>query len=289
MAVTDDCWDSPGNAQRYSEFARTHQTYRETSDELVSLANLTEEAKVVDLACGTGITTEALLSVLEDGGRVTAVDASEAMLAAAQSVIRDKRVRWVHASAERLDECETTNVDAVVCNAAIWQTDMQGTAAAVHRLLRPGGGFVFNLGAALLADHEQDNEPGPLTEAMMHVAEQDYQWTPSQPSSEGTRQPELSEASIRETLREEGFRVEQVQQLHYQASLDEQRAWLTIPVFTSRVFRHLTYEQRMAVLDKAYRRLSCAGDGSVRTPWVAFTAAARLPGFATQAVLTIPD
>lgn len=92
-----------------------------------------------------------LLSALGDHGRVIAVDASAAMLVAAQSVIHDERVRWLHLPAERLAEGPVAGADAVVCNSAIWQTDVRATAAAVRRVLHPGGRFVFNLGAPMLS------------------------------------------------------------------------------------------------------------------------------------------
>ena len=65
-------------------------------------------------------------------------------------------------------------VDAVVCNSAIWQTDVQASAAAVRRVLRPGGRFVFNLAAAMLADHVNAGQPDPLMDAMKAIAARDF-------------------------------------------------------------------------------------------------------------------
>jgi SAM-dependent methyltransferase len=136
MTGAVDSWHSAENARRYAEFARTHTTYQQTSRDVVGLARPAADATIVDLACGTGITTEAVLSVLGENGRIIAVDASNAMLAAAQSVIQDQRVRWLHSPAERLNDGTLAGVDAVVCNSAIWQADVQATAAAVRRVLR---------------------------------------------------------------------------------------------------------------------------------------------------------
>lgn len=54
--------------------------YRETSRDVADRAGLRDDAVVVDLCCGTGITTETILESLGPAGRVTGVDASEAML-----------------------------------------------------------------------------------------------------------------------------------------------------------------------------------------------------------------
>jgi ubiquinone/menaquinone biosynthesis C-methylase UbiE len=272
MAGLVDSWDSADNARRYAEFARTHATYRQTSRDLVGLARPAADATVVDLACGTGITTEAVLSVLGKNGQVTAVDASDAMLAAAQSVIQDQRVRWLHSPAERVDQCGASGVDAVVCNSAIWQTDVQATAAAVRRVLRPGGRFVFNLAAAMLADHVHGNQPDPLMEAMKTIAAHDYGWAPAAPGEPGADRRQLSETWLRRVLREAGFQVDLVQSFSYLASLEEQHAWLSIPVFTTRLFENLPYEQRMAILDQAYQRLGADHPDPVATEWVAFAA-----------------
>lgn len=137
-------WSSGENARRYADFARTHPTYRDTSRDLVDLARPAADATVVDLACGTGATTEAVLSVLDERGRVIAVDASPAMLAMARSSVRDDRVRWLHSPAERL---AVGPVDVVVCNSAIWQTDIRLTVAAVRRALRPGGRLATTAGS----------------------------------------------------------------------------------------------------------------------------------------------
>jgi ubiquinone/menaquinone biosynthesis C-methylase UbiE len=277
VAIPIDSWDSVENARRYAEFARTYGTYQQTSRDLIGLACPAADAMVVDLACGSGITTEMVLSALADDGRVIAIDASQAMLAAAQSVIHDRRVRWLHSPAEGLDERKVAGVDLVVCNSAIWQTDIRATAAAVRRVLHPGGRFVFNLGALMLADHRHSGQPDPLLDAMKVIAARDYGWRPSAPDNVGLDQQELSETWLRQVLHETGFQVDQVQGFSYQASFEEQGAWLSIPVFTTRLFGRLPYEQRMAVLRQAHQRLGADHADSVTVEWVAFAAIAAEP------------
>lgn len=177
MAGAVDSWDSAENARRYAEFVRRHKTYRQTSRDVVSLALASADATIVDLACGTGITTEAVLSVLGENGQVIAVYASEAMLAA-QLVIQDQRGRWLHSSAERINDGTLAGADAVVCNSAIWQIDVQATTAAVRRVLRPGPVRV-HLAAAMLTDHVHADQPDPLMEAMKTIAARDYGWIPA--------------------------------------------------------------------------------------------------------------
>lgn len=82
-------WDDPHNAELYDRFARNHGMYRETSRDLVKLARLDDAALVVDLACGTGVTTQAILDRVQESANVVALDGSEAMLAIARRRVTD--------------------------------------------------------------------------------------------------------------------------------------------------------------------------------------------------------
>lgn len=108
------------------------------------------DAAVIDLACGTGVTTEAILAALGPDGRVTGVDGSAAMLAVAASSVTDRRVTWIHARAENLDQGMVGLAHAVVCNSAIWQTDLDATMRTVRNVLAEDGRFVFNVGSPFL-------------------------------------------------------------------------------------------------------------------------------------------
>jgi ubiquinone/menaquinone biosynthesis C-methylase UbiE len=272
--TADNPWESAENARRYAEFARTYPTYQQTSRHLVRLAQLAPDARVMDLACGTGVTTEAVLAVLGPDGSIVAIDGSQAMLTAVRSLVADRRVTWLRSPAERLSECAPAGLDAVVCNSAIWQTDVRATAAAVRGVLRPGGRFAFNLARFMLADHAQDIQSSdPLLDLMKTIAAREYGWA-APPASMGTSRQQLSERWLREVLDQSGFRVEQAQALNYQSDLEEQRAWLSIPIFTRRRFDGLSYEQRMAVLDQAYQSLADSPPEPATTAWIAFTSIA---------------
>ncbi|MEV7127912.1 methyltransferase domain-containing protein [Streptomyces sp. NPDC093260] len=95
--------------------------------------------RVLDLGCGTGASTRALLRAAPYA-RITAVDASAGMLRRALSKTWPDRVRFRHLTAEEVSTAEEGRYDAVFA-AYLFRnvTDPDGVLATVRALLRPGG------------------------------------------------------------------------------------------------------------------------------------------------------
>lgn len=94
-----------------------------------------EPLEVLDLACGTGEITRALLSL---DHRVTALDFSEAMIARARAK-HGKAARILLGDAERLLE-DDASYDALITRHLVWTlTDPEGAFGEWFRVLRPGG------------------------------------------------------------------------------------------------------------------------------------------------------
>jgi SAM-dependent methyltransferase len=266
-----DSWGEDDNALRYDAFARLYPMYRETSRDLVTLARPSGGSTVLDLACGTGVTTEAILSVLGPGGRVIAVDRSPAMLEVAAGAFSDHRIEWVQAAAETVDQHITGQADVAVCNSAIWQTDLAATAAAVRNVLVAEGRFIFNVGSGFLERHDDPNYQGDLPSVMRDIAARDCGWT-SLPQTPPRTRPRLTRESICDELNKAGFEVERVEEFRYEDSADAQRAWLSIPIFSKQYLPGLPYAARMHVLEKAFDYLG-PGEAAI-TRWVDFAARA---------------
>jgi len=94
---------------------------------------------VLDVGCGTGNLTRALLERLSAAGRVEAADISPAMVSIAERKITDPRVRWHIADAAALP-LPDASVDRVICF-SVWPhfDDPDGVAHELARVLRPGG------------------------------------------------------------------------------------------------------------------------------------------------------
>jgi SAM-dependent methyltransferase len=259
-------WDSPENAAAYARFCREFPMYRDTSATLADLAGLETADLVVDLACGTGVTTRAILDRLPPTGRVLALDGSEAMLAVARGEVVEPRVRWVHARAETLADHVDRPADAVVCNSAFWQMDMPAVARAASTVLRPGGMFVFNIGGEFLDMPVVDDQRSTPTlfELMCAATVLHHGFVPRLPP----RRPPHSPDSIVSLLEAAGFEAEPTRIIELVHGPESDRAWLSVPAFTDRRFPGLSYEQRMDALATAYERV----DRSLRrrTPWAVF-------------------
>lgn len=94
---------------------------------------------ILDLGCGDGQLTQRIAAT---GAQVLGVDASPEMVAAA----RERGIEAEQATAEALPFRDAT-FDAVFSNAALhWVRDQDAMVAEVHRVLKPGGRFVAEMG-----------------------------------------------------------------------------------------------------------------------------------------------
>lgn len=247
-------WLDAETAAAYGAFCRRFALYRKGSEELASLVDLAPAHTVLDLACGTGSTTTVLLSRIAQGASVIAVDVSPAMLAEARRTIDDPRVQWVRAEAEEVDRHVDATVDVVLCGAAIWQTELERTLPAVRRLLRRGGALAFDIAAGFVEVPEPAPPPLPsrsLASAYMDAAGELYGLESGRP-----RRSPYTVESIRDLLRGASFELQTVHVADLEASPEEMRAWLEIPVFNDRFGGRLTREQRAAALAIAWNRLA---------------------------------
>ncbi len=130
VAVVGTPWD----ARTYDVSSQPQQAW--ASEVLARLEGIAPDASVLDVGCGTGRVTEALLAIVPRG-RILAVDASEEMVALARARLGDRAEVWCQDVLDlELDE----PVDAIVSTATLhWVTDHDRLWRRLARALRPGG------------------------------------------------------------------------------------------------------------------------------------------------------
>jgi len=101
---------------------------------------------VLELACGTGILTRVLRDRLPATTRLVATDLNEPMIQnAARKFSQGDAVEWKQADASSLP-FEDQTFDAVICQFGImFVPDKALAAREAHRVLKPGGQFLFNV------------------------------------------------------------------------------------------------------------------------------------------------
>ncbi|RSN03119.1 class I SAM-dependent methyltransferase [Nonomuraea sp. WAC 01424] len=243
--------------------------YGTTRRDLARRANLTASRLVVDLCGGAGATAEAILALAPSQAQVISLDTAAAMQRVGRRTLTDPRLSWVNAPAENLADHVSGPADAVVCNSAIWKTDVPAVFAAVHRVLRPSGRFVFNIGGGFAGVAHPDKKAvrarPSLNRLIRQIAARDYGYSPPPVTDTAT----LPLDTVLKYLAAAGLTVVDTEVTAQHSTMEEQKAWLSIPVF-ARPDGDFTYEQRMEILDKAYA-LTTPGTPTV-TSWLVVVA-----------------
>jgi len=245
-------WDEDTTAAAYAAFTRDFPMYGATSRDLARRADLAGSRLVVDLCGGAGATAQAILDLAPPHAQVVSLDNAAAMQRVGRRALTDPRLTWVTAPAEDLPDHVPGQVDAVVCNSAIWKTDVRRVFAAVHRILRPGGRFAFNIGGGFAGVRHRDEtnaRTGPSLNSLIHqVVARDYGCAPS-PTAEGP--PTLPLEAVTEYLSAAGMSVLDTEVIAQHGTMAEKKAWLSIPVF-ARPAGEFTHAQRLDILARAY-------------------------------------
>lgn len=260
-------WNEDANAQAYAAFARAFPMYSTTSSDLARRARLADSSLIVDLCGGTGVTAQEILALAPPDADVVSLDNAAAMQRIGRHTLTDTRLSWVTAAAEDLAEhIPSGQADAVVCNAALWKTDVPAVIDAVHRVLRRDGRFAFNIGGSF-AGLARPEDTGPSLDRLIHqIAARKHGYTPQRANRLG---PKLSLTTVTRRLADAGLTVVDIDITTVHTTMAERKAWLSIPHF-ARPEGDVTYEQKMDILEKAYAQVK--PNATTATKWLVVVA-----------------
>jgi len=154
MSTTDTCFGGsvPAIYQRYL-VPLIFQSY---AVDLAARVRLRGPAKVLEIAAGTGVVTRALSSALGPATSIIASDLNPAMLDQATAEGPLPSVEWRQADALHLPFADAS-FDAVVCQFGVmFFPDKPAAFSEAHRVLRPGGFFIFNVWDQIRANEFAD-------------------------------------------------------------------------------------------------------------------------------------
>jgi trans-aconitate 2-methyltransferase len=125
---------TPWDAATYDRTSQPQQAW--AAEVLARLRDLPPQSTVLDVGCGSGRVTEALLALVPNG-RVLAIDASAEMVELARSRLGDRATVW-RENVLKLGLAQP--VDAIVSTATLhWVSDHERLWRVLARALRPGG------------------------------------------------------------------------------------------------------------------------------------------------------
>lgn len=253
LSQMQQLWDA--NATQYDEFASRHSLYRESSRLLVDCASIRPGMVIVDLGCGTGITTSAILQRLKNRGLVMGVDISSKMIEIAKSRIKSRCVRFLHAPAEEFDRVILEPVDRIICNFSFWQfQDKEKVIAAASKLLKLDGLLLFNSsidmdGPSIVSFSD------PVVELILDEKKALKKSVARKKT--GTSSPAAQRYQYKQQVLDlvrYGLKVMPLKEFELEFSAEERIAFYRIPCMGG-FLQDLTEEQRMKVLDAAEKRL----------------------------------
>ena len=116
------------------------------AEDLVSRLKSRKPGRVLEIACGTGIVTRRLRDALPATTEIIATDLNPDMFEFAKAKFKSgENVKWQQADASALPFPDRS-FDAIVCQFGyMFVPDKSAAMREAHRVLKPGGSFLFNV------------------------------------------------------------------------------------------------------------------------------------------------
>jgi ubiquinone/menaquinone biosynthesis C-methylase UbiE len=139
--MTQEQWQVAGNASEVYEKYLVPAVFSPWAHLLIARTNLKQGARVLDVACGTGLVARTAASVIGGEGKVVGLDLNPGMLEMARSTIGQTPVQteWHEASVVEMPLPDNA-FDVVFCQLGLqFFPDRPAALREMNRVLGPGG------------------------------------------------------------------------------------------------------------------------------------------------------
>ncbi len=237
-------------AEKYDNYTKKYSMYKETSKFLVDLADIKKGMKVIDLACGTGVTSSQILSKLDDSGELISIDSSKEMLNVAVNKLQKTNIRFIHSPAEKIVEIIKEKIDLILCNSAFWQLDMEKVLQNVNKILKNSGKFIFNIPEPFY-EIEENKDENTLFFKIKEIANKKFNLDFSKKYWGET----INKDYLSTLINKNGFSINSIKILNLSQTYEDLYNLLLIPNMTKSLLKDLEYPKRIEILNEAYNQL----------------------------------
>lgn len=257
-------WDRSANT--YSQYCLSFPQYKKTNQFITEIIPIEHGQIIVDLACGTGLTTQNILKRLETTGKVYALDFSAEMINQAKVDIKADNVEFIVAPAERISNVIPEKVDVVLCNSSFWQfTDYSIVVEGISKILKNDGLFVFNLNQQFydFGKEETSHRKKVLQIIFSELRKKGYH-------PENRLREKISQSQIQKLANKNGLKITNVKTLEFSSSsLEDHIKFFEIPAVAP-FFDNVPKAIQRSILDHAYITLKNEKDHGTTNKWIYF-------------------
>lgn len=130
----------------YHQIASQMALFTESNRSLIEAAELRPGMAVLDLASGSGLTSQAALAAVPEGLRLYLLDISPSMIDEARRRIGERAVAYHVADAAKVADLIPEKLDRVLCNLSLWYfANPEAVLTELRKVLKPTGRLCFTL------------------------------------------------------------------------------------------------------------------------------------------------
>ncbi|MFX1534087.1 MAG: class I SAM-dependent methyltransferase [Promethearchaeota archaeon] len=236
------------SADLYEQFEQKYGLFEYLTIKLAQMCKIRKGMRVCDVGTGTGTSSFVLQKIVGSEGLVYGVDFSEKMLEIAQTKLnrtKNANIKFILSDADELEANIKFKVESVLYNASIFIIpNPSNTLQSAHRILAENGTVGMNY---LLDLYDVDNNEVLGNES----GNKDLFLLPKQAGKKFAPYGRkiMNVKTLPEILKNIGFRNIKEGIISKKMSLDEMKAFYSIPAQSAALWPKNEYEERLKLLD----------------------------------------